>query len=312
MKVLFVFSANKFNSENPIVSAQGRSISEQNIEVVYFPIIGKGFRGYIGSIFKLRNTINRNRFDIIHAHYSLSGIVAGIAGCKPLLVSLMGSDVKAKFWYRFTIRFFNKLFWAGCIVKTEDMKRTLGLKSVFVQPNGVNLDIFKPIEKKIAQDKLVWNKSKKHILFASDPLRYEKNFGLVERAIKLINQEDIEVHFLKNIEHSKVSDFFNASDVVVLSSLWEGSPNSIKEAMACSRPIVSTNVGDVSWLFMNCDGHYIAEFDPQDFCEKVKEALLFSEQKHRTKGFQRIVELGLNEGVVASNIISIYEQFIRK
>ena len=84
-----------------------------------------------------------------------------------------------------------------------------------------------------------WNDKKKHILFCSSPTRPEKNFKLVKDACSIIDDESLELHFLENIKNSDIPYYLNAANVVLLSSLWEGSPNVIKEAMACNTPISS-------------------------------------------------------------------------
>jgi glycosyltransferase involved in cell wall biosynthesis len=102
----------------------------------------------------------------------------------------------------------------------------------------------------------------------------------------------------------------NASDVLILSSLHEGSPNVIKEAMACNCPIVTTNVGDVKWVLDNTDGCYISSFDPKEYVEKIKLALEFSEKNGRTKGRDRIIELGLDSVTIAKKIINVYQKVL--
>lgn len=102
----------------------------------------------------------------------------------------------------------------------------------------------------------------------------------------------------------------NASDVVVLTSLWEGSPNVIKEAMACNRPIICTNVGDVSLVFGNTLGCYLISFDPKDVVSKLTMALSFSEKHDKTNGRRRIFELGLDSKTVANRIINIYQSIL--
>jgi len=104
----------------------------------------------------------------------------------------------------------------------------------------------------------------------------------------------------------------NAADVVVLTSLYEGSPNVIKEAMACSRPIVATDVGDIKWLFDNEPGHYISSFSPIDMAKKIEFALEFSEKKRRTNGKERIIKLGLDSKSIANRIIDVYKNVLAK
>jgi glycosyltransferase involved in cell wall biosynthesis len=102
----------------------------------------------------------------------------------------------------------------------------------------------------------------------------------------------------------------NAADVVILTSLWEGSPNVIKEAMACNRPIVSTDVGDVRWIFGDTPGCYVTSNDAVDVAEKIQSALDFSKDQHVTKGRDRLLKLGLNADHVAVKILKFYQKSI--
>ena len=103
MKILFVSSGNSQNGISPIIKNQGESIVKAGIELEYFLIKGKGIKGYFKSIFTLRKHLKNNTYDIVHVHYSLSAIVASLAGAKPLIVSLMGSDVKSNSWFKWIL-----------------------------------------------------------------------------------------------------------------------------------------------------------------------------------------------------------------
>jgi hypothetical protein len=118
MKVLFVSSGNKPSGINNIVIAQGKSLHNIGIEIDYFFIVGHGVRGYLRAIKSLRKKL-MNKYDLVHAHYSLSGLVAALAGAKPLIVSLMGSDVKRYSWKRRIIFFLKRFSWDKIIVKTH-------------------------------------------------------------------------------------------------------------------------------------------------------------------------------------------------
>jgi teichuronic acid biosynthesis glycosyltransferase TuaC len=307
MKVLFVSSGNSSNGISPIILNQGTSLQNQGASVAYFTIKGKGIIGYLKAIPKLQKFIKKNKFDIIHAHYSLSAFVATLSGAKPLVVSLMGSDVKSKKYFKLFIKLFNKFSWAKMIVKSEDMKLSLGIKEVKIIPNGVDFERFQPIDKIIALKETGWDNTKKHVLFAANPKRYVKNFKLAKNAFDLLNRSDIDLHFLNEVPNVQLPFYFNAADVVLLTSLWEGSPNVIKEAMACNRPIVSTDVGDINNLIGKTEGCYISSLDPKDIMIKIKKAV---NHKLDTNGREDVKHLKSNE--ISQKIINLYLNVIEK
>jgi glycosyltransferase involved in cell wall biosynthesis len=99
-------------------------------------------------------------------------------------------------------------------------------------------------------------------------------------------------------------NYYNAADVFLLTSQSEGSPNTIKEAMACNCPIVTTNVGDVKTVIGTTKGCYIALHDIRDIADKLKKALYFCS---KTTGRERIINLGLDSNTIAEKIIKIYK-----
>lgn len=308
MKILFVSSGNNNYGVSPIIKNQGLSLEKKNCEVIYFTIIGKGFFSYMKSIPKLRKVIKRHSPDVVHAHYSFSGIIASLACAKPIIVSLMGSDVKAASSFKTIIKLFSKFSWNSVIVKSQDMKISLGLANVEIIPNGVDTNKFKPLDKVECQNKLGWDINQKHILFAASPKRKEKNFSLAQDAFNLIKDTKCQLHYLDNVPNSDMPIYLNAADVVLLTSLWEGSPNVIKEAMACNRPIVSTDVGDVKHLFGSLSGCYITSYDVKECASLISKAL----KHNRTDGLQRIVGLDIDDDSIAQELLKVYESDIAK
>jgi len=307
LKILFVCSGNSECGLSPIVKSQGESLTSNGIHVDYYAIQGKGFLGYFKNIFQLNKFLKNNHYDIIHSHFFLSSIVASLASSNKQVASLMGSDVYTSSTWNFFIKLFHKR-WDATVVKSEIMKEILELGDVFVIPNGVDLDKFYPIDKQAAMENLGWS-NMKYILFASGTERPEKNFGLAQQAVKLLNDEEIELVTLKDITHELIVNYLNSANLLLMTSKYEGSPNIIKEAMACNCPIVSTDVGDVKEIIGNTAGCFITSFDPNDVAEKIKSALVFDK---RTKGRERIIELGLNSNTVAKRIINIYEEVVAK
>jgi glycosyltransferase involved in cell wall biosynthesis len=193
------------------------------------------------------------------------------------------------------------------------MQDKIRIKKCVILPNGVDTILFRPVEKKVALERIGWETYKKHVFFPAHPARYVKNFQLLQKAFEAIDSlTPIELHTLENTPHQEVPFYMNASDVVILTSLWEGSPNVIKEAMACSRPVISTDVGDVRWLFGQEPGHFLTSFDPEEIAAAIKVALNFSDKFGRTNGRERIIELGLDSESVAKQIVALYESVLER
>ncbi|MHA1251982.1 MAG: glycosyltransferase family 4 protein [Candidatus Helarchaeota archaeon] len=310
MKVLFICSGNNKFGISPIVFNQGESLKHQGIDIDYFTIKGKGTFGYIKNIPKIKAKIKSENYDLIHAHYSLTAFATTLSfPNKPIIVSLMGSDVKSKKYTKVIIKLFRKYFWQQIIVKSNNMKNMLGINDTKVIPNGVNFKRFKPINRRDALKFIGWGAEKSHILFAANPKRIEKNFSLAKKAFNLLNNKNIDLHYLNDIPNENLPYYFNSANVILLTSLWEGSPNVIKEAMACNCPIVSTDVGDVKEVIGNTEGCYITSYDPEDVAERIKMALDFGK---RTNGRQRILELGLDSVTIAKKIIKVYKQVLNE
>ena len=185
-----------------------------------------------------------------------------------------------------------------------------------VIPNGVDIDVFKPIDRELCRDTLSWKPNDHLILFGADPSRAVKNFSLakssynmlIEGNPKLISMK-IELITLGSIPHEIIPLYLNACDVLLLTSMWEGSPNIIKEAMACNIPIVCTDVGDVKWLLDGVEGCYITSQNPNEIADKLYIALSYNK---RTTGRERLIQLGLDSTTVAQKVIKIYENVLNK
>lgn len=326
MKVLFVSSGNSsFFKITPFIYAQGESLKQFNVEVDYLPIVGKGIQGYFKNIKPLTSLLQSKKYDVIHAHYGLTGWVAVLASKLkvPVVLSLMGDDAYGRYdangnlilktSYLILLTKLIQPFVNHIIVKSDNIAEKVYLKNkLSIIPNGVDTNVFKEITKCEASEKLGKDKSKKYVLFVSDVNNPRKNFALCKKAVELVNDPEVVILLPYPINHNELPLYYNLADVMVFTSTAEGSPNVIKEAMACRCPIVSTDIGDVKWVFGNTDGCYITSFEPEDVAEKLKLALDFGKTVGKTKGKERIVELELDSETTAKKIISIYKQLINK
>jgi glycosyltransferase involved in cell wall biosynthesis len=318
VKVLFVVSGNSRFGIMPFIRSQGESLKRNGIGLDYFLIKGKGLKGYLKNIKTLNLYLRKNKYDILHAHFGLCGWVSLLALSKvPVIISFMGSDLYGsadergrKFIKDYIFIYANKLlqvFMANIIVKSENLAdNVLFKRKMQIIPNGVDFEVFKPLKKENVLRALSISPDirTKYILFLGDRNNTRKNFALLEKAIQ--GMSDIRLLTPFPIDNDIVPYYLNLADVLVLTSYKEGSPNVIKEAMACNCPIVATDVGDIRKVIGETEGCYITPFKPDEVKKKINKALQFGK---RTNGREKIKHLEINS--VAKSIIRVYEEVLK-
>jgi glycosyltransferase involved in cell wall biosynthesis len=311
LKILHVVAEKKGYGINSSVSAQIDSLKTLSSGEIFI-YEASSIVNYFYALVSLFKKIKNNRYDLIHAHYSRSGYLALLVSCEiPVVVSFMGTDLLGKSKVNKYIKNFLEKRTAHQIVKSPEMMNHLVDKSkTSIVPNGVDFDMFKPIPIIEAKKMLGLNSNLKYILFAADPSRKEKNYELAESAIKLVKSKygtDVELITVYNEAHEKISLYMNACDIVLLTSVFEGSPNVIKEAMACNCSIVSTDVGDVKVLFQEVEGCCIAQSTPEDISQKIMAEL---SSKEENNGREKIRHLKNN--LIAEEVFQIYLSVISR
>lgn len=333
MKVLFIASGNKkVGTVSSFVRSQYESLQGEGLDMMLFPVVGHGWLAYARAIFKVRELVRRERPDIVHAHYSTCGFVASLATLfmfhRPkIVVSILGSfPTHSAKWRR--VRWGIRHLWDATLTKSKRTSDQLGI-ALPVIPNGVNLDIFYPQDYQNSRKEVGFESGKKYVVWCSNPERLEKNWPLARLAIQHLNSKlpshaDIQLVPVYNKTPQEVALYMNAADCLLLTSWSEGSPNVIKEAMACNCPIVTTDVGDVNERLENLEGCFVAktphpvtnphthtlyaEENAAVLAECLSRALAFGQ---RTKGRDRILADGLTIGLTAKKIINWYGQSLQ-
>jgi glycosyltransferase involved in cell wall biosynthesis len=224
----------------------------------------------------------------------------------------MGNDVygepkpngksKLSSWITILLTKLLQPFVSKIIAKSRNIEKAVYLKKkVSIIPNGVDFQKFKPLDTKLCRNKTNLPLDKKVVLFLGEPHNPRKNIALLEKSLKILNNRELILVNPYPVSHDKVVYYLNAADVMALMSFQEGSPNVIKEAMACNCPIVSTDVGDVKEVIGNTKGCCITSFDPVDAAEKLKMALSFGK---RTNGRENIGHL--EASVISEKLIKVY------
>lgn len=306
MKVLFVCSGNKSkNKPGIVVHNQAKSLKQKGIEIEYYLINKKGLWGYLKAIQPLIKRLKTIEYNAIHAHYSLSGYVAGFAHFfagkkRPLLVSLMGSDTQGANIKLKLIQIFANFFWSHTIIKSKSMTKSLKIKNLSIIPNGINLEEIKAPSNS--------DKRNNNILFPADPNRVSKNFPLAKKSFNALGDTNHELKLLYNRSHEEIINNLQTCSCVLMTSRWEGSPNIIKEAMACNTPIVATRVGDIESLIRDVKGCYLTEDTPKSISAGIHKAILYAQESIHTNGREKLKDLKLDSDSIADKIIELYER----
>ena len=154
---------------------------------------------------------------------------------------------------------------------------------------------------------------KKYIIWCSNPSRVEKRYNLAKKTIEMLRDESVVLCPVFDKIHNDVVKYMCAADVLLLTSFSEGSPNVIKEAMACNCPIVTTDVGDVRERLANLEGCYVSVAEPsyEDFSLEAEQLSVCLRKainyNGRTKGRERIIQDGLTTKQIADKIITVYK-----
>jgi teichuronic acid biosynthesis glycosyltransferase TuaC len=291
------------------------------VDVMLVERARKGMKAYVCLGRHLRQYLAKRQPDIVHVMYGgiMAEIVTRTVKCRPTVVSFCGSDLLGELLSGRLRRLASGLGVhasytagrraSGIVVKSRNLERALprsiNREKVRVIPNGVDLDLFKPLDREMCRAKLGWKSGHFHILFPTNGGDPVKRLGLAKAAVNVVSQArlNVQVHELQGISHSEVPVWLNASDVVMLTSLHEGSPNIIKEALACNLPVVSVDVGDVAERISGIIGCYLASPEPRDLAAKL---LLVRSDHPRTKGRDAMQNLSLQN--VALQLSDFYSE----
>jgi len=183
------------------------------------------------------------------------------------------------------------------------MKSRLRLASAEIIPNGVDFNAFRPIDRNEARRALGLDQQKKYVLFPYDPTEQRKRYDLIQMAVAKAQTSDpaIEILHARGVPRERMPLYMNAADVLVLASVFEGSPNAVKEAMAVNLPVVAVDVGDVRELIGHTEGCYIVLREAEPMAEKIVEVC---GRPERTRGREDIARLSIEN--VARQVVKVY------
>lgn len=293
----------------PFVTEQVAALEIAGVECQLFPVRNKGIIGYLKQLPELKRTIKKLNPDIVHAHYGLCGLLANLQRRVPVVTTYHGSDINDKNVLRLS-KIAIRLSAYNIFVSQKNIDIAKPKRKYALIPCGINLVDYPIIEKAEARRQMGLESDKKYILFAGAFDNKVKNAPLAKEAVTSLNDDNVQLLDLKGYSRQQVATLMQAVDAFLMTSFTEGSPQVIKEAMACGCPIVSVDVGDVRERIEGIDGACIANtYKPEELTGLLLKALSF---KEKTNGREKIKTDNLENSQVTKKLIGIYNTICRK
>ena len=275
MKILVCVSGNApgytFERTQVFVYEQIESVKRLDSSMDYrvFPIVGKGIKGYLASLKELKRVIKEYQPDIVHAHCGHVGAQAVLQRRVPVVTTFHGSDVNSRKMR--PIASFASLLSCESFFVSKKLMKTLCIKGRHnsIIPCGVDRGIFHPRDKEDCKKQLGIDKN--YILFASDFENSVKNPTLAKAVAT--HFPDLELREIKNRSREEVSQLINGAELVLMTSFTEGSPQIIKETIACGQRVVSVDVGDVKEQIEGLRNCRVCDADETKLMVAVREVL---------------------------------------
>ncbi len=315
MRVLAVIPGDSKGSSFIFARRQVQSLAKLGLTVnIYYLKSRTSLIAVTREWVRLRKTIKEFSPDVVHAHYgTMTAFLCVLATSRPVAITFRGSDLNPEpgigFFRRCTGRFLSQLaaLFARLICCTSPQLRDClwwRKREVIIVPTGVNLDLFRPMPKESARRALGWRSNERIILFNAGRNPAVKGLPLAIKAVNTVKRTLGAVRLIQlngRVSPDDMPLFLNAADCLLLASVSEGSPNILKEAMACNLPVASVNVGDAAERLQGVHPSRVAPRNSEALAQAIVEILT---DGRRSNGREMISEC--SEERIARRISEAY------
>lgn len=309
MNVLLVHSGNAVSqsSDYTFVKEQGEALMSQGVNVFFFAVRGKGVKGYLSSLPALKSEIQKHHIDLVHAHYGFCGALAVLQRRVPVIItfhngetlSLKGRVISSLAARRSAYNIF--------VAQHIHDKLFAIPKKYSIIPCGIDLSLLPIVDKQTAAERLGLPEGIPNILFGGSFSNDRKNYPLAKEAISLLPYE-VNLIEMKGFSREQVNLLLCGCDLFLLPTKSEGSPQVVKEALACNCPIVATGVADIPQLVAGVSLSYATAFNAREIADRMIQIL---KDGNRSNGRERIRGLGLDNPQVAARILDVYQSVLK-
>lgn len=298
----------------PFIARQVEFLRRAGIDVDVFAFRGaKSPINYLKAWKRLRVKLKQEPYDLIHAQFGQSGLLA-LPKRMPLVVTLRGDDIlgvnrpgRRPPIHGRLLRQLSRLVAAlsdAVIVVADHMRDHVSSSApVYVIPSGLDFDSFTRMPQTEARLRLRLPEGERLVLFACNPADERKRCDLARQAVEKLNERlPAKLIIAWGVPHAEIPVYMSACDVFVFTSSQEGSPNVVKEALACDLPVVSVEVGDVRRRLQGVEGCEVCVDErPETIAAALERAL---GRGGRIKGREAVQ--CLDEKLLTEKVIDIY------
>jgi glycosyltransferase involved in cell wall biosynthesis len=292
----------------PFVREQVEDLRALGLSVEVLAFDGRNqTREYLRAARRARQLARTGRFDVIHAHYGLSGAVALAQRSVPVVTTFHGSDTGGVAWQRIVSAAVARR--SAPIFVNRAGARLLWCRAGHVIPAGVDTNLFIPADRAALRSDLGWKGDGRYILFPSNQKHRLKRPDLFAAVINDLRAADdrIEPIYLENLTRRQAAATIAAADVTLVTSDWEGSPVTVRESLACQTPVVGVPVGDLEETLAGLPGCEIAPREPATLAAAVRRALAAPRSSQL-----RERALATSRSRTAERVLAVYEQVLAR
>lgn len=300
----------------PYLVRQVDFLRQAGIEVDVFPFRGaRRPMNYWRAWRRLRRVMKEKQYDLVHAQFGQSALLTWPKRL-PLVVTFHGCDLQGvklpdgrMSWAGQFLQRLCQLIARrsdGVIIVSERMRRFLPASvSAPVIPTGLDFDEIPLLAQEDARRQAGLPLTGRLVLFVGNPAEPVKRHALAQRAVEILNKSTEATLVVGwGMLRPQILTLMNACDVLVMTSIQEGSPCVVKEALACNLPVVSLDVGDVPIRLHGIAGCEVcADDDPATIAASLQRVLAHGK---RTSGRQAVQDL--DERLLTSRIVDVYRQ----
>lgn len=301
----------------PYVVRQFSFLRRAGVEVEVFPFRGaKRVTNYVRAWVRLRRAVDLRSFDLVHAQFGQSALLA-LPKRRPLVVTFRGSDILGILGPDGRTTRYGRILRRLCqlvariadeVIIVSEGQRAFVPASVqpHVLPSGLDLASVPTLSPDVARRELGLDPDARHVLFVG-PATYGKGHDVAERSVELLRARmAVNLVLGVGLQQAEILLLMRACDALLFTSRQEGSPNVVKEALACDLPIVSTPVGDVRERLAGVDGcEVVSDWDPEVIAAALERVL---SRGGRIEGKKAVKEL--DETAITERLLEIYRSAV--